>query len=59
MTPEQFWQIIDEVHAASGGDMARKCELLAAPLRRLPLEELRAYDDHFSSLKDRAYSVQF
>ena len=36
--------------------MDRKCELLDAELRRLPLEEVRSFHAHFDECKDRAYS---
>jgi len=56
MTIDQFWSIVEKVHAASEGDMDRKCELLEAELRRLQLEEVRAFHAHFYECKDRAYS---
>jgi hypothetical protein len=56
VTIDQFWSIIERVHAASGGDMDRKCELVGAELRQLPLEEVRAFHAHFYECQDRAYS---
>lgn len=46
MTPDQFWKLIEKVHVASGGDMDKKCELLGAELRRLPLDEVRSFHWH-------------
>ncbi len=56
MIAEQFWSIVESVHRASGGNMDRKCELLAAELRRLGLDEVRSFHDHFNGCFDRAYS---
>jgi hypothetical protein len=56
ITLDQFWNMVEKVHRASGGDMDRKCELLDAELRRLPLEEVRSFHAHFDECKDRAYS---
>lgn len=56
MTIDQFWKIIDEVHAASGGDMEVKCELLTEALRKLSVDEIEAFSDHFSECKNRAYT---
>src|ERR1044071_320311 len=56
MTLEQFWNIVEKAHRASGGDMDKKCELLDAELRRLSLEEVRSFHGHFDECCDRAYS---
>ncbi len=56
MTLEQFWNIVEKAHRASGGDMDKKCVLLDAELRRLPLEEVRSFLGHFDECCDRAYS---
>ena len=58
MTLEQFWNIVEEVHRASDGDMDRKCELLEAALRKLPLDEVRSFHDHFYECFDRAYNYE-
>ena len=36
--------------------MDKKCELLEAELRRLPLDELRSFRRHFDECEDRAYT---
>ena len=56
MTLEQFWNIVEKVHRASDGDMDKKCELLAAELRRLALDEVRLFHAHFYECYDRAYN---
>jgi len=56
MTLDQFWNLTEKIHVASGGDMDKKCELLDAELRRLPLEEVRSFHAHFYECQDRAYS---
>ena len=56
MTLDQFWTIVEKVHRASDGDMDRKCQLLDAELRRLPLEEVVSFHNHFDDCKDRAYN---
>ena len=56
MTLDQFWKIVEDVHRTSGGDMDKKCELLDAELRRLPLEEVRSFHAHFYECFDRAFS---
>jgi hypothetical protein len=56
MTIDQYWNIIEQVHRASNGDMDKKCKLLEAELRQLPLVEVRAFCEYFDESKDRAYS---
>lgn len=56
MTLDQFWSLVEKVHNASRGDMDKKCELLDAELRRLPLDEVRSFHAHFYECQDRAYS---
>lgn len=56
MTLEQFWKIVDNVHAASKGDMDAKCELLRKELRKLPTQEVRSFEEHFADCEARAYS---
>jgi len=56
MTLAQFWNLIEKIHVASGGDMDKKCELLDAELRRMSLDEVRSFHAHFYECQDRAYS---
>lgn len=56
MTIDQFWNIVEKVHRESRGDMDRKCELLEAELRALPLDEIRSFHQHFDECEDRAYA---
>jgi hypothetical protein len=56
MRADQFWNLVEKVHRDSDGDMDRKCELLGAELRRLPLEEVRSFHRHLDECEDRAYT---
>jgi hypothetical protein len=55
MTLDQFWNIVEEVHRDSGGDMDTKCELLGERLRKLSPEEVQSFYGHFTDCKYRAY----
>ncbi len=59
MTQDQFWNIIQDVHLASNGDMDSKCDELKAELSRLPLEEVRSFHSHFDECLDKAYTWDF
>jgi hypothetical protein len=56
MTRDDFWNIVEKVHRTANGNMDKKCALLDAELRRLPLEEVRSFHAHFDECEDRAYS---
>jgi hypothetical protein len=56
MTIDEFWNTVEKVHRASGGDMDKKCKLLEVGLRKLPLEEVRSFHDYFYECCDRAYN---
>jgi len=56
MKTEQFWDIIDAVNLASGGDMNRKCELLKARLLELEPQEVIEFSHHFDAAESKAYS---
>lgn len=56
MTPDLFWNLIEKIHRDSRGDMEKKCTLLEAELRRLPLEEVVSFGAHFDARHDEAYS---
>ena len=56
MNIDQFWTIIDRVHAASPDNMEKKCILLAGELRPLQLDELKSFDDHFTDCFFLAYT---
>src|SRR5688500_7667413 len=55
MNIDQFWEIVERVHAASPRDMDAKCRLLAEELRALPPEEIQSFDQHFTDCEFRAY----
>lgn len=50
------WEIVDRVHALSGGDMDEKCETLTAMLSSLNREDAIAFSLFFDAMMDRAYS---
>lgn len=56
MNKDAFWQIIEETHRESGGDMERKCILLKDRLATLPQEDLIAFIQHFDAADARAYA---
>src|SRR5687768_8210947 len=55
VTIDQFWDIVDRVHLASGGDMDTKCQLLQAELENLSLEEVLSVNHYFDDCEDKAY----
>lgn len=56
MNIEQFWTIVERVHAASPDDMEAKCTLLATELRQLGLDEVKSFGDHLSDCFFRSYT---
>jgi hypothetical protein len=56
MTCDEFWTIVDRVHAAAGWDRERKCELLGQELRALSAAEMRSFDEHYRALYYQAYT---
>ena len=56
MNTDQFWKIIDSVHAKSGGDMDRKCELLKKELSALERDDLCDFIDQFDAADSAAYT---
>jgi hypothetical protein len=56
MNIDTFWQIIGDVHQASGGDMDRKCELLKVRLEELDDAELLDFSRHFEAMNATAYT---
>ena len=56
MTLDNFWKIIADVQRDSCGDFGTKCELLDTTLRKLPLAEVRSFNEHFTDSLDRAYN---
>jgi hypothetical protein len=55
MSIDDFWNIVERVHAASPGDMENKCRRLADELRRLPAGEVLSFGTHFSDCFCNAY----
>jgi hypothetical protein len=56
MTIDEFWKIVERVHAASPKDMEAKCRNLAEELRLLPLPEVASFDSHLTECYYRANS---
>jgi hypothetical protein len=56
MTRQEFWNIVDAVHRSAGGDMARKCELLATALRGFSAAEVESFSVQFDECDDQAFS---
>jgi hypothetical protein len=56
MTADQFWEIVDDVHIASSGDMDAKRKLLNDKLSNLSTDEIQSFDDHFDGCMDTAYT---
>jgi len=55
MTMDEFWNIVDRVHADSPSDMKNKCRLLGDELRRLPAQEVLSFGRHFADCFYKAY----
>jgi hypothetical protein len=55
MIIEEFWALVERVHASAPNDMEAKCQRLENELRLLPLEEILSFDRHFCDLFFRAY----
>ena len=56
MNDIEFWQLVDEVHSSSGGDMTRKCAVLAERLIGLDDAALAAFCHQFDYAMDQAYT---
>jgi len=56
MTIDEFWDVVERVHVASGGDMTRKCELLGKELRKLPPPDVKSFDNYLGDLYRAAYN---
>ena len=56
MNSEEFWNLVARVHETSGGDMDRKCKLLAGELHKLTPDEVQSFGCKFFEFRDRAYS---
>jgi hypothetical protein len=55
MNNDDFWKIIDRVHASSPNNMDAKCEALRTELRKLNESDLRSFIEHFDDADARAY----
>ena len=57
MDENAFWQLIDEAHAASGGDPRRQRELLTAALAQFSEDEIFTFDKFLMNRMDQAYDA--
>jgi hypothetical protein len=55
MSIDDFWNIVERVHAASPHNMENKCRRLADELRRLSADEVLSFGTHFSDCFIKAY----
>lgn len=55
MTNDDFWRIIDRVHAANSDDMDAKCDGLRKELMKLNEHDLKSFINHFDEADARAY----
>ena len=55
MTEDEFWQIIEDVHAQTGFDGDRKQERLAAVLEEMPVRRICEFRSWFDYHQDRLY----
>jgi len=55
MDEQTFWQIIQQAHDASHGNMARKCELLTTQIAQLSEEDAVEFRNIFDATMRRAY----
>jgi hypothetical protein len=56
MSIDEFWFLVERVHAGAPTDMDQKCQLLAAELRVLPCREIASFQEHFADLFRAAYN---
>jgi hypothetical protein len=56
MTRQDFWNIVDGVNESAGGEMTRKCVLLATALGPLSAAEVESFSIHFDECDDQAFS---
>ena len=55
MSTDEFWNVVERVHAAAPQDMPAKCRLLAEELHRMPADELLSFARHFGECYFKAY----
>src|SRR6202035_936121 len=58
MPEDTFWNLIQESRKNSGGDPDFQEEALANLLRKLPLQDIIAFQNRFHELRGRAYTWQ-
>jgi hypothetical protein len=53
---QKFWEVVQQAHDQSGGDMDEKCEVMKKVASKLPKDEAMAFYHCFDSMMDRLYS---
>ena len=56
MDESRFWEMVQDAHDRSNGDMDDKCELIKNAISQLPIDDAKAFANIFDSMMDRAYS---
>lgn len=56
MNELEFWNIVQQAHDQSEGDMDRKCELIADLVGKLSGDEAIAFSQCFDEMMDRSYA---
>lgn len=55
MSIDEFWSLVEQVHAAAPTDMGKKCELLEDRLTIMPAAEIESFASHFTDCYYKAY----
>ena len=56
MNSQRFWEVVQNAHDQSNGDMERKCEVIEAVVSSLSKRDAIAFSRSFDLMMDRAYS---
>ena len=56
MDEMRFWQIVQQTHDKTKGDMDQKCALLKDTLSKIASDEAKAFANIFDSMMDRSYT---
>jgi hypothetical protein len=56
MDENGFWNLVQQAHDESGGDMDEKCELIRKALAALPPDEARDFARIYDEMEVRAYA---
>ncbi len=56
MNIDEFWSLVERVHAGSPANMDEKCRLLRVEMRQLSCEQILSFESHFRDLFYQAYN---